>query len=158
MVASSKARICSLVDYKKLPNNTFTPFQTLPTKLLASITIPRYHLVGHCLITVTTAIPALDRDDLEVQRTQVHADVLPSVKVVLDSDRATDARRVADRDVLVEGRGALDGWLIDALILPDGVCGTIAVYCALLRARLIDAHYIVHNVVLDKRVCRPTIH
>ena len=145
-------------NYKKLPNTAYTPFQTLTTKVLTSTTIPRYHLVGHCLITVTTAIPALDRDDLEVQRSQVHADVRPSVKVILDSDRATDARRVADRDVLVEGRGAFDGRLVYALILPDGVCGTVAVHRALLRARLINVHHIVDNVVLDKRVCRPTIH
>lgn len=73
-------------------------------------------------VSGSAALVALDGQDLVVVRAQVQAGLRPGVKVVLDGDGAADAVVAADGPVLVEGGGALDAGLVDALGLVDVVC------------------------------------
>ena len=77
--------------------------------------------------------------------------------MIRNGHRATSAGALADRDILVEGRGALNGRLIDLLVLPDLVRGAVAREGALLRARFRIPDRIFHDVVLHERVGGPTI-
>lgn len=103
--------------------------------------------------------PALSRNDLVVERAQVHAKLLPLCNVVGKGDGAAGAAlALAHRDVLVEGGGALDGWLVDLLVLVDGVCRAIACECALHSALASAAtRGAVLDVVLDQRVRAPAV-
>lgn len=73
-------------------------------------------------VSGSAALVALDGEDLIVVRAKVQAGLRPGVEVVLDGDGAADAVVAADRPVLVEGGGALDAGLVDALGLVDVVC------------------------------------
>jgi hypothetical protein len=53
--------------------------------------------------------------------TKLHASLGPSVKVSLDINAATDTLLLADGPELLEGRGAVDGGLVDARGLEDVV-------------------------------------
>ena len=92
----------------------------------------------------TAAAPALHSDDLEIHGAQVHAGGGPSIEMVLDRHSATGATRLADADVLVEGRRALDGRLVDTLILPDGVCAPVRGDSALLGPPGADTDVLFH--------------
>jgi hypothetical protein len=83
----------------------------------------------------------------------------PLREVSADTDGATTwAWRVADRDVLPEGRGALDGWLVDLLMLPDGVGGSISsVASDLLALGSTLAVAVLLDVVLNERVGGPAV-
>ncbi len=100
--------------------------------------------VGDALLGRATAAPALHSDDLEVHSAQVHAGGSPSIEVVLDRHSATGTTRLADADILVEGRCALDGRLVDTLILPDGVCAPVRGDSALLCPTSADPHIFFH--------------
>lgn len=114
-------------------------------------------LVANGLRRGPCAVPALDGDNLEVQLAEVQADVRPGGEVVLDGDGAAGATATADRDVLVESGGALDGRLVDALILPDFVRAAVASERALLRARLREAGRVLNHVILHQRIGRPAV-
>src|SRR5262249_14435582 len=73
-------------------------------------------------------------------------------------DRAAAGRRGTDRQVLLEGRRALDRGLIDLLVLIDVVRPTVTAHRALEGAgggR--GAVVVLHDVVLDQRVGRPAV-
>lgn len=78
--------------------------------------------------------------------------------MVLDSNSSATRAAVADRDVLVKGRGTLNGGLIDALVFPDGISGTVACNRTLLTATSADTLVTLHNVVLNQRVGGPAVH
>ena len=65
------------------------------------------------------AAPAFDGHDLVVQGAELHAGLGPRIEMVFDSHGTTGSRTLADGDVLLEGCGTLDRWLIDLLVLPD---------------------------------------
>ena len=67
--------------------------------------------------------------------------------MVCDRHCAARAGRLADGDVLVESRRALDGGLVDLLVLPDLICGAVAGESALLGAGLRVADGVFHDVV-----------
>jgi hypothetical protein len=112
-------------------------------------TIKQPPLVGDSLPASATTIPALNSDDLEVQGAKVHAEICPGLEVVLNSDCTANRAGFADRDVLVESRGAFDRRLVDALVLPDSVGGTITVHRTLLGASLGQVNHILHDIILD---------
>ena len=72
------------------------------------------------------AAPAFDSHDLKVHGAEIHAGLCPCVKVVGNRDSTAGAAALADGDVLVKGRGALNRRLIDLLVLPDLIRGTVA--------------------------------
>lgn len=82
---------------------------------------------------------------------------LPGVEVVVDGDGAAGAAAAADGDVLVEGLGALDGWCIDALVLPDGVGAAVTADRTLHRACLGEAGRVLNHVILNEWVGGPAI-
>src|SRR5581483_707766 len=67
------------------------------------------------------AAEGLGREDLIVERAEVHPVAGPRVEEVLRGDGPAAGGRRADRQVLLEGRGALDGGLVDLLMLVDVV-------------------------------------
>ena len=69
--------------------------------------------------------------------------------MVLDGDGAAIAGAVADGDVLVEGRGPLDGGLVDLRVFPDGIAAAVGGDGAFLCARLRVADRVLHDVVFD---------
>lgn len=77
--------------------------------------------------------------------------------MVVDGDGTAGSGRLANGDVLVEGRGSLDGRLVDLLVLPDCVGRTITGHCAPLRATCADANVCLHDIVLYQRVGSPAI-
>ena len=99
------------------------------------------------------------RNNLVVQRTQVQAQLRPLRHVVRKRNGATIAPlALPDRDVLVESRRALDGRLVDLLVLVDGVRGAVAGEGALygpLAGRA--AAVAVLDVVLDERAGAPAV-
>lgn len=82
---------------------------------------------------------------------------LPGVEVVVDGDGAAGAAAIADRDILVEGLGALDRWCIDPLVLPDGVGAAVAADRTLHRACLGEACRVLNHVILDEWVDGPAV-
>jgi hypothetical protein len=58
---------------------------------------------------------------------------------------------------LVEGRGTLDGGLVDLLMLPNGVGSSVAGEGALDGTLLRRVACILHDVVFDKRVGTPAV-
>lgn len=115
-------------------------------------------LIADSLIAGATAIPALHGDDLIVQGAKVHSEIGPSLEMVLDGNGAADTRRVANRDVLVKGRCALNGRFVDTLVLPDGIGSSVTVYRALHGAGLVHVHLIIDDVILNQWVGGPAVH
>lgn len=77
--------------------------------------------------------------------------------MVGNGNSPTSAGALADRDVLVEGGGTLDRWLVDLLMLPYGVGSAVAGESALLRALLRIADRILDDVVLNQRAGAPAV-
>jgi len=63
-------------------------------------------------VSASAAAVALSRNDLVVVRAKVEAIASPGVEVGLHVDGAADALVLADRPVLTEGPGAVDGRLV----------------------------------------------
>lgn len=81
----------------------------------------------------------------------------PLVEVVRSRDGAAGALGLAHRDVLVEGRRALDGRLVGARVLVDVVGGAVAGEAALEGAAAVG-RVILLDVVLDQRAGGPAVH
>jgi hypothetical protein len=77
--------------------------------------------------------------------------------VVLNSNGTARSRRISYRDVLVEGGCTLDGWLIDTLVLPDGVARSIARDSTFLGTKARSGAAVLDDVVLDQWVGSPSI-
>jgi hypothetical protein len=91
---------------------------------------------------------------------QVEAELLPGVEVAAGGDgAAAGALGLPVGDVLPEGGGALDGGLVDLLVLPDVVDGAVARHGAdLLALRAAGAvGGVLLHVVLDERVGGPAV-
>ena len=80
------------------------------------------------------AAPAFHSHDLIVQGAELHAGRCPRIEVILNGDSTARAAALADRDILVKGRGALDRWLVDLLVFPYRISGAVARDGAFLRA------------------------
>ena len=104
-----------------------------------------------------TSAPALDSNDLKVESAKVHAMGCPRVEVVLNSDYAFGSGRLADRDVLVEGRCSYNGRLVITSVLPDGIRASIACNSPLLRAETRGVLVVLDNIVLDKGISGPAV-
>lgn len=105
-----------------------------------------------------TAAPTLDGHDLVVQRAKVHARLRPCIEVVLHGNRTARPGALEDRDVLVEGRGALNGRLVDLLVLPDIIGATVTRHCTLVRAHSLVSVVNLHDIVFNERVGAPAVH
>lgn len=99
----------------------------------------------------------LDSNNLQVHLAKVHAVSLPSIEMVVESDGAASSAAVADRDVLVEGSSSCDRWLVDLLVLPDGVGSAVGSDRTLLGARLGESLRTFDYVVLDEWARRPSV-
>lgn len=88
---------------------------------------------------------------------KVHAIRCPLLEVVLKGNGTAAAARVSDRNVLLEGRGTLNRWLVGLLMLPNCVGSSIAGECALDGTLLGRVACIFHDVVFDERVGSPTV-
>lgn len=83
----------------------------------------------------------------------------PSVEVVGSGHGTTGALAAADGPVLVEGRSALDGGLVDLLVLIDIVGGTVTGNSTLVGhagARIVGT-VVLQDVVLDERASSPAV-
>lgn len=105
----------------------------------------------------SAAAPALHGDNLEVHRTQIQTSLGPRIEVVLNRDSAAGPCGASDGDVLVEGRRAHNGRLIDALVLPDGIGASVTGQRALLRAARRDSNVCFHHIVFYKRIRCPSV-
>lgn len=107
----------------------------------------------------TTALVTLSGDNLVVEIAQVHSQLGPSIEVVGSGHSTAGALALADGPVLVEGRSALDGGLIDLLVLVDVVGSTIAIDGTLVGhagARVVGA-VVLEDVVFDERASSPAV-
>jgi hypothetical protein len=92
-------------------------------------------------------------------RSQLLTKLGPRIKVVLDSNRSTNALALPNRPELLERSGTIDRWLVGSGSLEDIVCAAVARDGALLlssRRRVVRA-ICLHNVVLDQGVASPAI-
>lgn len=106
------------------------------------------------------AVIPLDGDDLVVPLgAKVQTRGLPGVKVVRRSDGAARALRGADGPELLEGRGAVDGGLVNARADEDIVGAAIRRYAPAAggTARRIVSAKVLDDVILYQRVPRPTV-
>lgn len=91
--------------------------------------------------------------------TELHALGSPGVEVGLHVDGTRAALVLANRPVLVEGLGAVDGGLVDTLGLGDLVRGAVrgngALDCGV-GGGVVGAE-VLNNVVLDQRVAGPAV-
>ena len=62
------------------------------------------------------------RDDHVVMSTQLHAQLSPSIEMVADCDGSAHTLGLTYTPVLLEGRRALDRWLIVSSCLEDVIC------------------------------------
>jgi hypothetical protein len=104
--------------------------------------------------------PALGAESLVVVLTKLHAVRGPRVEVAAGGNGAAPGALVHTvGDVLVEGRGTLDGGLVDLGVLPDvvdrAVAGDLAHLGALSRASAVAG--VLLDVVLNKRVGGPSV-
>jgi len=88
---------------------------------------------------------------------KAHSVRCPLLEVVLEGDSAAAAPRGSDAEVLVEGRGSLDGRLVDLLVLPDGVCSAVTCESPLDGSLLRRVLGIFHDVIFNKRIGGPAI-
>ena len=91
---------------------------------------------------------------------QTHALTVPVVEMILHIHGALAALVLADRPVLLEGLGAVDGGLLDAGRDADLVVGAVGGEGAALlgvAARVVGA-VLLDDVVFDERVARPAVH
>jgi len=108
----------------------------------------------------SSAEVSLRGDDLVVECAELQSRRRPRVEVVRGGDSSAGAVALADRPVLVEGRGALDRRLIDALSFVDVVCRAVRGETALERRAgggVVGAE-VLDNVVLDERAGGPSVH
>lgn len=78
--------------------------------------------------------------------------------MVLDSDGTATAWALADRNVLVEGRCALNRGLVDLLVLPDVVSTAVTINRAQVGTHGLVAVVSLHDVVFHQRVGAPAVH
>lgn len=105
------------------------------------------------------ALVTLSRDNLVVVGAEVHSMRSPSIEVVGGGHGTAGTLAAADGPVLVEGRSALDGGLVDLLVLIDIVGGTVTGNSTLVghaRARVVGT-VVLQDVVLDERASSPAV-
>lgn len=110
-------------------------------------------------VRLAAALVTLSGDNLVVVLAKLHAGVSPGVEVVLHVDAATDTLLSADRPVLVEGPGTVNGGLVVTGGLVEVVSATVGVDSALVggsAAGVVGAVGL-DNVVLDERVAGPAV-
>jgi hypothetical protein len=91
--------------------------------------------------------------------TELHALAGPRIKVSLHVDRTAGALVLANRPVLLKGRGTINGWLVGAGALGNLVgaaVGSDSTLVLRLRRRVVRAE-VLDNVVLDERVAGPAV-
>ena len=139
------------------------PTRKVPARKRGSRTAhwhPTNPLTANLNLSRPRALVPLGRHDHVVPATQVEvALLLPLVEMLARVDGAADTLDPADRPVLVKGRSALDGRLVDALGLVDVIGAAIVLDGAeLLRSRRGIVRAVrLDDVVLDQRVLGPAI-
>jgi len=106
------------------------------------------------------ALVSLCCDDHVVEAAHRHSQTGPRFEVVASGDGSTSTLRLADTPVLLEGRGALNGWLIGAGGLVDVIRAAIGGHGALVRSAAAgwrEGTEVFDDVELDERARRPPI-
>ena len=116
------------------------------------------HLTANLDVGRTSSAEGLDGEHLVVEVAGRESVVLPSIEVVGNGDSAAGALVLADREVLAESAGALDGRLVDLGVLADLVGRAIAGDAAdglgaADRARVVAV--VLNDVVLCTKVSFP---
>lgn len=94
---------------------------------LASNSLPYLRCADSVLRAATGIAPSLSRQGLVIVGSQVKTELLPSVEVAAGGDgAAAGPLGLAVGDVLPEGGSALDGGLVDLLVLPNVIDGAVA--------------------------------
>lgn len=107
----------------------------------------------------TRAFVTLGREDLVVKCTHIHAKSGPGIKVVCRRDGTTGPLALPDGPVLIEGGSALDGRLVDLLVLVD------VVGCAITGDSSFMSHAVArvvvsvafHDVIFNQRTSSPAV-
>jgi hypothetical protein len=102
---------------------------------------------------------ALGGHNLVVVLTELHALAGPRIKVRLQVDRTAGALVLANRPVLLKGRGAVNGWLVGTSALGNLVRGAVrgdGTLVLRLRGRVVGTE-VLNDVVLDERVAGPAV-
>lgn len=108
-------------------------------------------------VRASAALVALSRHDLVVVRSEVEAVARPGVEMVLHVDRAADTLVLANRPVLLESPGAIDGRLVDTGGDVDVVGAAVGGEAALelsARAGVVGACRCVSFRQRSIRICR----
>lgn len=103
---------------------------------------------------------ALSSNDLVVVLgTQLEASPGPSVKVSTNIDGSAAALVLADGPELLEGRGAIDGWLVGTGADENVIVGAVDVDSSLLlgSARGVVSAEVLDDVVLDQGLAGPAV-
>jgi len=106
------------------------------------------------------ALVSLCCDDHVVEATHRHSQTGPRIEVVGSGDGSAGPMRLADTPVLLEGRGALNGWFIGAGGFVDVIRAAIGGHCALVRsaaAGWVEGAVAFDDVELDERARRPPV-
>ena len=137
------------------------PTRKVPARKRGSRTAhPTNPLTANLNLSRPRALVPLGRHNHVVPAAQVEvALLLPLVEMLARVDGAADTLDPADRPVLVKGRSALDGRLVDALGLVDVIGAAIVLDGAeLLRSRRGIVRAVrLDDVVLDQRVLGPAV-
>jgi hypothetical protein len=107
----------------------------------------------HIDLGTSRALVALSRHDLVVVLAQVQAVAGPSIEVILHVDAAADTLGGANRPVLLESAGSVDGGLVGTGGDRDIVCAAVGLEAALARGTAAG----VVRAVLYERVSSPAV-
>jgi hypothetical protein len=110
-------------------------------------------------VGATAALVAFSSNDLVVVLAKVETESGPGVEVVLHGDATTDTLALADRPVLLEGAGTIDGGLVGAGRDVDVVVAAVGGEASLVlstAAGVVGSEGFNH-IVLDQRRAGPAI-
>ena len=101
----------------------------------------------------------LGSNNLVVVRAQSEASLGPCIEVIGHVNSAASPLGLPDRPVLIEGRRAVDAWLIDPLRAVDVISATVRCHgtkAGGTRAGVVGSE-VLDNVVLDQGVPCPAV-
>jgi hypothetical protein len=146
---------------KHLPESSETGVQVCSHGPSSSVSTQAFRLFSavDSDLGATAGEVTLSSNNLVVVGTELHALGGPGIEVGLHVDGTGAALVLADRPVLVEGLGAVNGGLVDALGLGDLVRGAISSDGALDSGvgRGVVGAEVLNDVVLDQRVAGPAV-
>ena len=140
-------------DRRKVPIPQTSPHDIPPRVENCSSPLRNSHGGG------ARAVVTLNSKNLVIERSKLQANIAPSVEVSTGVDRAAGTLVAADRPVLLESAGTLNGGSVGAGAGVDVVDGAVDVDLSLLGGarRGVVGSKVLDDVVLDQRVAGPAV-